>query len=375
LQSGFILQHKEKAMQKSFLYSLVFSLFTYTMFQLSCCEKSTEPIGRKNYPDTTSHDFSWKVDTIGLFSSALLDVAAIDEQNVWAVGEVYTPGPDTVWGTEKTRNNAVKWNGEHFEYHQILVNSYDGPPSIHRLRVALAFSKNNIWFLSDPGSYVHWDGSNWNSAWIAERKGTPYAAWGSSSNDIYIVGSNGSITHYNGSKFTLMDSGTEKLLHDVTGYVDPKTGRSHVWAAGELVLLYYNGQDWETVWDEENPLFPDEYNHPCALYAPNHKQLIIAAYYPINIRGYSVNTRNVSQYTQLFSVPNFATKMQGLSVNDIFISGSWNRIAHYNGVNAVEYPEMDFTGTSTGLSCIDGNVYYVGYSSSQFGYFIHGIKN
>lgn len=39
--------------------------------------------------DTTSHDFSWEAFTFGEHSSSVLnDVAIIDENNIWAVGEM-----------------------------------------------------------------------------------------------------------------------------------------------------------------------------------------------------------------------------------------------------------------------------------------------
>lgn len=41
--------------------------------------------------DTTSHNFTWQTFTFGgdAGSSALFDVAIIDENNIWAVGEIY----------------------------------------------------------------------------------------------------------------------------------------------------------------------------------------------------------------------------------------------------------------------------------------------
>ncbi|MDA3870889.1 MAG: hypothetical protein PF551_00880 [Candidatus Marinimicrobia bacterium] len=36
--------------------------------------------------DTTSHDFTWTIDTLGIYGSSLRDVAIIDENNIWVVG-------------------------------------------------------------------------------------------------------------------------------------------------------------------------------------------------------------------------------------------------------------------------------------------------
>ncbi|MDA3871728.1 MAG: hypothetical protein PF551_05180 [Candidatus Marinimicrobia bacterium] len=36
--------------------------------------------------DTTSHNFTWTIDTLGIYGSSLRDVAIIDENNIWVVG-------------------------------------------------------------------------------------------------------------------------------------------------------------------------------------------------------------------------------------------------------------------------------------------------
>ncbi len=81
----------------------------------SCSENGVKPPPPEEklceINDTTSHAVTWRVDTIGVFPSVLFDVAAIDPNNVWAVGEIWTPEKDTVWNNENTKNNAVKWNG------------------------------------------------------------------------------------------------------------------------------------------------------------------------------------------------------------------------------------------------------------------------
>ncbi|MFQ6605929.1 MAG: hypothetical protein ACE5D8_10345, partial [Fidelibacterota bacterium] len=40
--------------------------------------------------DTTSHNFTWEIDTLGNYGSYLNDVAIIDENNIWVVGNIET---------------------------------------------------------------------------------------------------------------------------------------------------------------------------------------------------------------------------------------------------------------------------------------------
>jgi len=345
---------------------------------ISCSENGVKPPPPEEtlctITDTTSHDITWRVDTIGVWPSVLYDVAAIDENNVWAVGEIETVGYDSVWHTKTTRNNAVKWNGSKYEYYQLEVKGPEGNPSIQDLRFALTFSIDDIWFFSSSGSYVKWNGITWESAFINGRRGGPKAAWGTSSKNFFIVGRNGSITHYDGNGFTLMESGTNKDLHDVTGYIDPETGRTNVWVAGELILLHYDGIKWETVWDENNPVLPDNYIHPGALYATNPKQLVVAAWYPPTIRGYCINTKDISKYKELFRVDLYAFAMAGPGINDLFIVGSWNKVAHFNGSSLREYTEIK-AGSNRSVSYVNNNVYIVGPLAEQLGIFIHGVRN
>ncbi|KAA3617357.1 MAG: hypothetical protein D8M58_02765 [Calditrichaeota bacterium] len=342
-------------------------LITFTLILLiitSCSENSVKPAPEEKLceiTDTTSHDFTWRVDTLGLFPSALYDVAAIDENNVWAVGEIEL---------STGRYNAVKWNGSEYQYFQVFDNT-----GLPRIDVVLAFDTQNIWmFAGDRYHYLVGDSFITGNIKPGEAKGSTKAAWGLSSSDYYLVGDHGSISHYDGTSFELMESGTDKNLHDVTGYVDPETGITHVWAAGELILLHYDGSQWETVWDENNPVLPDNYNHPGAIFAPNHKQLLVAAWYPQIIRGYCINSRDVTEFKEIFKVDLFAYAMDGPAINDFFIVGSWNKVAHFNGNSLREYPEIT-GGSNRSVSYVNDKVFIVGPLAEQLGLFIHGTRN
>ncbi|PID55607.1 MAG: hypothetical protein CR986_10730, partial [Ignavibacteriae bacterium] len=57
---------------------------------ISCkCEDSVTP-SPPNKPDTTFQNFTFKKWEFGNTYSHLYDVAIIDENNIWAVGEIYT---------------------------------------------------------------------------------------------------------------------------------------------------------------------------------------------------------------------------------------------------------------------------------------------
>ena len=103
--------------------------------------------------DTTSHDFSWTTYEFGGQggSSAFYDVAIIDENDIWAVGEIYTKDTYTYdsLGNWIDPYNAAHWDGEKWELRWINGNG-------SKIDIILAFGKNDIWF----EGLLHWDGTN-----------------------------------------------------------------------------------------------------------------------------------------------------------------------------------------------------------------------
>jgi len=78
--------------------------------------------------DTTSHNFTWETYTFGGVngSSYLKDVAIINENNIWAVGEIHTAETDQfdsngVWVKPY---NVVHWDGTSWELTRIANDGY-----------------------------------------------------------------------------------------------------------------------------------------------------------------------------------------------------------------------------------------------------------
>jgi len=70
--------------------------------------------------DTTSHNFTWQTFEFGEHSSSVLyDVAIIDENNIWAVGEIYMK--DSSGNYDPHAYNAVHWDGTKWELKKISV--------------------------------------------------------------------------------------------------------------------------------------------------------------------------------------------------------------------------------------------------------------
>ena len=76
--------------------------------------------------DTTSHNFtfqSWTFGTVG--SSTLYDIAIINENNIWAVGEIMIADTSI---NGYTTYNAVHWNGGEWSLHKLYFYTIPGIP-------------------------------------------------------------------------------------------------------------------------------------------------------------------------------------------------------------------------------------------------------
>jgi len=284
--------------------------------------------------DTTSHNFtfqSWTFGTIG--NSVLYDVAIINENNIWAVGEIYVADTSI---NGYTKYNAVHWDGNNWELKRIL---YKG--GFWTIRTIFAFNEDDIWF----SAFVKYDGQNFIelpipsilTGWSINK------LWGSSSSDLYAVGNNGNIAHYNGQSWSKIESGTTVNLYDVWGATDGKT----VWTCGEnldktAVLKIENNQA-NVVFEGTFPMqqiknrFSDGL---LSLWTDNNKFIYVLS--PYNLYRCLNNTTGEGQelypYNDYFK--GAYLKLRATAINNLFTSGNKSTIAHFNGVSWKIYNEL-----------------------------------
>ena len=319
--------------------------------------------------DTTSHEFVWEVDKVGVFPSVLKSVFAISLNYVLVGGRIYFPDSASTTGYSEA-HNTLRWNGTTWSEVDI---EYGGVGE-----GILAFSQSDIWITT--GIPYHWNGTEWTKYHLWDMgvldldDGGVTCIWGPSSSDLYFAGRGGTIVHYDGAIWEEMDSGTDAELKDITGSVDSKTGQVRVWVAGILILLHYDGTAWQTVWDEDNPLFPDNHINPTALYAPDQENLYITAWNGLDTRLYTINQLNPSEYKLLTTHQLFVRSMDGSSSEDIFMAGNYNEIAHYNGFSTLVYTEFTSDGMFFGLDQLDDYVFIVGVTPGQQGIVVRGRR-
>lgn len=274
--------------------------------------------------DTTNHDFTFQTWSFGdLGSSVLFDVAIVNENNIWAVGEIFISDTSELG---YTKYNAVHWNGNEWELKRIL---YQG--SFWDISTIFAFSENDIWF----SAFVRFNGENFIELPIPSilMGWSPNKIWGSSSGDLFVVGNNGNIVHYNGSEWTRIESGTELNINDIWGDYNQKTGEWEI-----LVVAsnkFYNEGKRILMIDGFYATELSTINLPWSLSSIWFKSE--RKYFVAGDGLYYKKKLNESWVKDLTFIPIYKDRIRGVRFNDIVVSGSNGLLSHFNGFKWKHY--------------------------------------
>jgi len=181
--------------------------------------------------DTTSHNFTWQSWTFGEHSSSVLnDVAIIDEDNIWAVGEIYLN--DSLGQADPHAYNAVHWDGSEWNIKRIPFTGECSAVIYPPIKSIFVFSEDDIWF-ARGGSLVHFNGNEYynDCRMNSLLAGSINKIWGTSSDKLYVVGNNGTMVGYNGTLWWRIYSGTELHINDIWGDYNEKTREWEILAA------------------------------------------------------------------------------------------------------------------------------------------------
>jgi hypothetical protein len=278
---------------------------------------------------TTSHNFVWELDSLGIRRSLIRDVWIVNENDIWAVGQIYMPDPDSSWsGTGEERFNAAHWDGNEWEIMRI-VNSAP-------LYSIWYFNENDIWVSS--GFPMHWDGNQW-IRYHLQNMGYDVSTeniWGTSSSNMYFAGLGGSLVHYNGSDFTKIETGTEIDLKSISGTPDGEhvfiTGYENSGElSGQSIALEITNGELKTLFSSDNGPFG---NPSQGDYGRFQVVEVIdnIAYFTTGgtwILEYNIETKETeySIDTEGFSFESISAN----SRNDILLTSKWANICHFNG--------------------------------------------
>ncbi len=267
--------------------------------------------------DTTSHDFTWTINTLGNYGSYLNDVAIISEDDIWVVGMLET---------DSGSYNAAHWDGSEWEIHRILRPvDFEG---------VYAFASNDIWFV-DGCKVFHYDGNDFTELWMCDWAeygiNQVTCIWGTSSSNMYFVGDGGSIVHYDGSTFSKMESGTDIKLRSIHGSSDGNhvfvSGHSDVEPQGSIVLDLKAGT-WQRLYESDSvlPHGPDEYGY---IYTVHIEGETLYATASEGLWKYNYLTET-SSYEQIPLHSYAASHSTGST--DVFLVTRGFVVSHFNGI-------------------------------------------
>lgn len=279
----------------------------------------------------------------GEYNSSVLDVAIIDDNNIWAVGEFYLR--DSTGNFDPTMYNVLKWDGIRWNP-QRLYYDYHGAQYLSGADAVFAFGPDDIWL--STRTPAHWDGHTLTALdLVGANPGAVRRYWGKSSKDLFMVSSLGRFTHFDGSSFTAISTGVQSYFWDIHG-------------SGDKVYIgsyYYDNQIRPSgvfLYDksEFRFLFPDATDNSDfqalrdafgVWTSPEGTLWAVGGGYVFRpFRSHTpISGINQARY-YLFCI-------RGISDSDVWVGGDEGTILHYNGATWKEYPEA-----SAGL----GRVWY-----------------
>ncbi len=329
-------------MNNFFPYCFAFSLLA----GFSGCEKPTEPKDTPE-PDTTSHNFVWRVDTIGTYLSVVLDVAIVDENNIWAVGEFYKKH-STFDSTVKDQYNAAHWNGVRWELKRVPIEvnygiGYGGIVDTTFHPIYCVFVVNSKIIFSSGGVTLLENGRNelLRTPSFNEKAGEnnfwSSKIWAKDENNIWFVGPFGTIIYYNGTTFTKIpyDESVDfvDIWGDETGVVRAVARKANSFESAIVRISQSSAEmEFSGLNQPVNSPIPDIF---ISVWWDQAENFFVGADNGFFRKSKTGFTRLFSPYDE--GETKLVYAVRGMASNDVFIAGNNGQIVHYNGKTSVLY--------------------------------------
>ncbi len=311
--------------------------------------------------DTTSHNFTFQTWTFGEHSSsALYDVAIINENNIWAVGEIYMK--DSLGRPDPNAYNAVHWDGQKWELKRIYFPTVCGSTSLssYPAKSIFAFDDGKIWISSSGDKIaILKDGIQIDKFCLPSNVSMSInKLWGKSSNDLYAVGNGGNIAHYSNGSWRKIESGTTTNINDVWGIVDSITQKEMVFCA---VSFVFQSGDQKILTIKSNKVDSLSWNMVRRIHSIWSKNNLF-----IYTAGGGIFENKRGYWNEITEVPLYYSRnIRGTEINNIYVCGDFGLFSHYNGAGWRTYNELHMQGIFFSLSTKNNSFVIVGLEGSK----------
>ncbi len=296
--------------------------------------------------DTTSHNFTWEIDTLGDGNSSVLnDVAIVNDTLTYAVGEIYKQDSSGLF--ETAPYGVAVWNGRTWQLEQLHA---PGPTPgsaasiLAPLRGLFAFSPTDVWLAG--GGVFHWNGQSQTVTpyWINSFPGNPnpilwggaVKLWGTSSTDLYAVATAGGIAHYDGHAWQEIYSGTTLDIQDIWGSRNQKTGEWEILAVAGNYYVNNERKILQITGTTATALSDSGINWALngLWFSPGKQYWVVGTGLwekrpNINALRWNGGPNVITTYT--------TNRIRGTEINDIFFCGAYGDLFHFNGVSWHSY--------------------------------------
>ena len=288
--------------------------------------------------DTTSHNFSnWQTFTWGnIGTSVLVDVAIINENDIWAVGDIMLRDSSPAGYTDY---NAVHWDGNSWElkrimfYYNCLTRDYSYSFGISSI---LVINPNEIWVSMDGTQIAKIvNGVQTDTICMPYEDFSIKKMWGTSSDDLYLVGYAGNIVHYDGTNWNRIESGTSLSINDIWGDYNQKTKEWEILAVASNIYSGFEKQVIKISNNSASIISNTGIEEPLnSVWFKTNKK-----YYLVGSGSYEKSRLTEAEWKgdPLDFTEYFENHIRANDINDVIAVGAYGEVLHFNGYNWKSY--------------------------------------
>lgn len=310
-------------------------------------EENSDTINVKTLP-TTSHNFIWQKYEFGGIggSSVLYDVAIINENDIWAVGEIYAD-------TTGQAYNAVHWDGTTWKLLKLQFYTFCGQTHMgsYPASAVYAFDDGSV-VIGSASQVTYLNGENQIKTECIPLTISINKIWGNSSNDFYVVGNSGSIAHYQNGAWRKVESGTDTRIQDIWGCTNPNSQLTKVLIVmsnpAKIMSLSSNTATDTLNWPMDKGLGSVWFDN-----------------YHLVVGNGGIWAYRNSNWEKMESTPEFfPNTLRGDKINNLFVAAWGAKMSHFNGIEWQSVTNIPSNISFTSMSVKNKVVVAVGFTSS-----------